>query len=218
MWTEGVQGFDTLPHMVIDLKVLVRSFKCEEWPFPDKGILIRTHIYTEGSQCTWVQCQSVSGLQYCVCSCYFPTSGGLATLVKPIYNSNCTPSANFEPYMWFSCAAPYVCPFVCDWQELVWRPEIEAEEDATKVRAKEGGAKGKHGDLHSVAQTPYGRDICFAFNSYRCTRFCRVKGCRRDHAAEDGHFWIGASPGHAGVLGRCFWSLKVTKEKIATLW
>ena len=40
--------------------------------------------------CKWV---------YCVCSCYFPTSGGLATLIKPIYNSDCTPSANFEPYM-----------------------------------------------------------------------------------------------------------------------
>ncbi|CAL1152480.1 unnamed protein product [Cladocopium goreaui] len=34
-----------------------------------------------------------------------------------------------------------------DWTELE-----QAEEDATKVRAKEGGAKGKHGDLHSVAQ------------------------------------------------------------------
>ena len=31
--------------MVIDLKVLVRSFICEEWPFPDEGILINNHIY-----------------------------------------------------------------------------------------------------------------------------------------------------------------------------
>ena len=56
---------------------------------------------------------------------------------------------------------------------------------------KGNGAKGKHGDLHLVSQTPDGRDICFAFNSQGCAgkcgrvHVCRVKGCYGDHAARE---------------------------------
>ena len=56
---------------------------------------------------------------------------------------------------------------------------------------KSGNAKGKHGDFPLVAQTPDGRDICFAYNSQGCSgkcgrvHVCRVKGCYGDHAARE---------------------------------
>ena len=44
---------------------------------------------------------------------------------------------------------------------------------------KGSGAKGKHGDLSLVSQTPDGRDICFAYNSQGCAGKCgRVHVCR----------------------------------------
>lgn len=57
--------------------------------------------------------------------------------------------------------------------------------------AKANASKGKHGDLSLVAQTPDGRDICFAFNSQGCNgkcgrvHVCRVRGCYGDHAARE---------------------------------
>ena len=57
--------------------------------------------------------------------------------------------------------------------------------------AKNNASKGKHGDLSLVAQTPDGRDICFAFNSQGCNgkcgrvHVCRVRGCFGDHAARE---------------------------------
>ena len=74
---------------------------------------------------------------------------------------------------------------------------------AKKGKGKKGKGKGKNpANEHSlIAQTPDGRQICFAFNSQGCQgncdriHICRVRGCGKPHA-----MWQHYAEAHTGKL------------------